>query len=99
MGRKQNAAQSPQAAENIDISATLGEFGVTMKVAAQRRRDESRRAIADRAAVDRNDGNDDLARRGDEGLARAIGLFAREGALFERAALRFYDHKHDRTRD
>src|SRR5262245_17934023 len=54
------------------------EFRVTIEVAAQRRGDQARPAVADRPPIDFDHRHDALARRGNEGLARLLRLVHRE---------------------
>src|SRR5215471_7004502 len=66
-------------------------LGVAVKFRAERSCNRPRRPIANGPVIDANDGHDDLAGRGQEGLAGAIGFFDREGALLKLQALGF-DH-------
>src|SRR6476660_10155114 len=77
----------------------LAALGVLMVVAPQPRRDQSRRAVADRPAVDAHHGQYGLAGGRDEGLARGVGLLNRERAFFERKPLRFDRIDHNRPCD
>ena len=58
-------------------------LGKAMKLPPQRGCDRAGLAVADGAAVDAHHRQHDLARRGDEGLARRIGLLQRESALLD----------------
>ena len=61
----------------------IGQFGRRMKFGPQPLREQARRAVADRLAVDAHDRHDDVGRRGDESLAGSLGLFDRERPLDE----------------
>src|SRR5215475_4002347 len=66
-----------------------GPLGVAVKFRAERGCNRSWRPIADGPVIDANHGHDDLAGRGQEGLAGATGFFDRERAFLELQALGF----------
>src|SRR5215510_9652289 len=74
-----------------------GNLGVAVIVAAERRGDQSRGSISDRAAVYSHHGQHDLARRSDECFARLVSLFDCKNPFFERKPLRLDHIDHDRS--
>src|SRR5262245_8002768 len=76
-----------------------GPLGVAVKFRAQRGCNRPRRPIADRTLVDANDRHDDLAGRGQERLAGAIGFLDRERSLLQLQPLGTDDLDQHRSRD
>src|ERR1700730_7742142 len=74
--------------------ARSGNFSVAVIIAPQCAGDQAGRAVADRLAVDPDYRGNELRRRGDEGLARRIGLLHGEWTFLELEAVLGDDFEH-----
>src|SRR5215475_11168524 len=71
------------AASNASPGSPAGNFGRRMKFSPQLERKQAWGAVADRLAVDLYHRHDEVRRRCDEGLPRALGFLDAEGTLDE----------------